>query len=62
MEIFLKTIRFKDLQEQDVETNQSVGENLNYPLSEAEIPAGLYVELEEEEKNYYDEYEEHLGI
>ncbi|WP_158962846.1 hypothetical protein [Myroides fluvii] len=62
MEKFFRTIRFKDLQEQDVETNPAVGENLNYPLSEAEIPAGLYVELEKEEIEYYDEYEEHLGI
>lgn len=62
MEIYFRPVRFKDLQEQNVETNPSVGENLNYPLSEAEIPAGLYVELEEEEKDYYDEYEEHLGI
>ena len=47
MERFFRTIRFKDLQEQDVDTTQSVGENLNYPLSEADMPAGLYVDLEE---------------
>jgi len=62
MERFFRTIRFKDLQDEHVETNQSVGENLNYPLSEADMPVGLYVDLEEEEKDYYDEYEEHLGI
>ncbi|WP_413512553.1 hypothetical protein [Myroides odoratus] len=62
MEIFIRTIRFKDLQDEHVDTSQSVGENLSYPLGEANMPAGLYVDLEEEEKDYYDEYEEHLGI
>lgn len=62
MERFIGTIRFKDLQDEPVDTSQSVGENLNYPLGEASIPVGLYVDLEEEEKEYYDEYEEHLGI
>ncbi|WP_410880767.1 hypothetical protein [Myroides sp. DW712] len=62
MEKIFRTIRFKDLHEEDVEANQSVGENLNYPLGEGNIPAGLYVDLEEEEIDYYDEYEEHLGI